>query len=319
MKALEGNIASCLEEIKNLKASTGHLSDILHNILIIRSTEEALVSLAKDRVLRGPIHSYVGQEAVAAGVLANISPEDAVTSTHRGHGHYLAKGGNLLALLDELCGLETGCNGGLGGSMHVADLTKGLYGANGIVGGGVPIACGLALSSKLDNSSRIIVSFFGDGASNQGVVYESFNIAAFLRLPILFVCENNQFAQSTRITDVSAASISQKADGFGIKSFIADGLNPLSVDAVASEAIEYLRGNKRPVLLQADTYRFHRHFVAERPKPVDYIDESEHLDYMSRDPVLNFPSKLGISLDSITQLTDQLNAAIIKYVRFKLS
>ena len=203
--------------------------------------------------------------------------------------------------------------------MHVADLTKGLYGANGIVGGGVPIACGLALSSKLDNSSRIIVSFFGDGASNQGVVYESFNIAAFLRLPILFVCENNQFAQSTRITDVSAASISQKADGFGIKAFIADGLNPLSVDAVASEAIEYLRGNKRPVLLQADTYRFHRHFVAERPKPVDYIVESEHLDYMSKDPVLNFPSKLGISLDSITQLTDQLNAAIIKYVRFKLS
>ena len=125
MKALEGNIASCLEEIKNLKASTGHLSDILHNILIIRSTEEALVSLAKDRVLRGPIHSYVGQEAVAAGVLANISPEDAVTSTHRGHGHYLAKGGNLLALLDELCGLETGCNGGLEIDA-VAGLTKGL-------------------------------------------------------------------------------------------------------------------------------------------------------------------------------------------------
>ena len=130
----------------------------------VERLQSALVSLAKERILRGPIHSYVGQEAVAAGVLANVSAEDAVTSTHRGHGHYLAKGGNLLALLDELCGLETGCNGGLGGSMHVADLTKGLYGANGIVGGGVPIACGLALSSKLDNSSRVIVSFFGDGA-----------------------------------------------------------------------------------------------------------------------------------------------------------
>ena len=111
--------------------------------------------------MRGPIHSYVGQEAVASGVLANVSLDDAVTSTHRGHGHYLAKGGDIFSLLDELCGLETGCNGGKGGSMHVADLSKGLYGANGIVGGGVPIACGLALSSKLNNSSRITISFFG--------------------------------------------------------------------------------------------------------------------------------------------------------------
>lgn len=319
MKAFQRNIGSCIEEIKHLTAGTEHFSGILHNILIIRSTEEALVSLARDRVLRGPIHSYVGQEAVAAGVLANVCSDDAVTSTHRGHGHYLAKGGNLFALLDELCGLETGCNGGLGGSMHVADLSKGLYGANGIVGGGVPIACGLALSSKLNNLPRIIISFFGDGASNQGVVYESFNIAAFLRLPILFVCENNQFAQSTRITDVSAASISQKAEGFGIKSFIADGLNPVSVDAMASEAIAFLRDNKRPVLLQADTYRFHRHFVAERPKPVDYIVESEHLEYMSKDPVLNFPAKLGISSEKITHLTVSLKAAIVEYIRFKLS
>jgi len=231
----------------------------------------------------------------------------------------LAKGGDLFALLDELCGLDSGCNGGMGGSMHVADLSKGLYGANGIVGGGVPIACGLALSDKLNNSTSITISFFGDGASNQGVVYESLNIAAYLKLPVLFVCENNQFAQSTRITNVSASSISKKAEGFGINSFCADGLNPCSVDSTAKEAIAFVRDSNCPALLQADTYRFHRHFVAERPKPIDYIVESEHLEYLSKDPVFSFSSKFGFSPEVITRLTSSLQAAIVEYIQSRLT
>ena len=169
-----------IEPFKRIVNTVAKDNKGLSLMILLRGIEEAIVELARERILRGPIHSYVGQEGVAVGCISQTKPEDFITSTHRGHGHYLARGGNITALIHELYGLPSGCNGGHGGSMHVADIGKGLLGANGIVGGGVPIACGLALAKKLDAKVGIVIVFFGDGAFNQGVVLESLNIAAFI-------------------------------------------------------------------------------------------------------------------------------------------
>tara|TARA_B100000242_G_scaffold66464_1_gene41245 strand:- start:258 stop:1232 length:975 start_codon:yes stop_codon:yes gene_type:complete len=294
MQALNIKNDEILEEINSLKIFDGLESQNLDNFnqfkvaAHIRAIEEAIVSLAKENKLRGPIHSYVGEEAIATGVLSHANPLDAVTSTHRGHGHYIAKGGNISMLIDELHGKESGCNGGKGGSMHVADLSINHFGANGIVGGGVPIACGIALANKLDKKDSIVFCFFGDGASNQGVVLESFNLAGFLSLPIIFICENNQFAQSTKLSDISLTSVAKKSEGFGIKSIEVDGLNISEVSCKTYDAVNYTRYEKKPYLIQANTYRFHRHFVSERPKPIDYLDENFHKKFLSKDPIINY-------------------------------
>ena len=281
--------------------------------IYIRGVEEAVVALAKERILRGPIHSYVGEEAVATGILSNSLSNDAITSTHRGHGHYIAKGGNITNLINELHGRRDGCNGGHGGSMHVADLSINHFGANGIVGGGVPIACGIALSLKIDKSKSIVFCFFGDGASNQGVVLESFNIAAFLNLPILFICENNQYAQSTKLTDISKTSVSKKAKGFGIESCEVDGLNIDSVSQVSKEMVEFVRQKSMPFLIQANTYRFHRHFVSERPKEIDYLDEKLHSDLISKDPLLQYCFKNKLNIAELETNIKNIKEIVIEY------
>ncbi len=281
--------------------------------LFIRGIEESIVKLAKNKVLRGPIHSYVGEEAVATGVLSNSQKNDSLTSTHRGHGHYIAKGGNITKLIDELHGKRTGCNGGHGGSMHVADLSINHFGANGIVGGGVPIACGLALSNKLDKKKEIVFCFFGDGASNQGVVLESFNLAAFLSLPILFICENNQYAQSTKLEDISKTNVAKKAQGFGIKSCEVDGLNIEKVTEKSCEMTNYVRENSKPCLIQANTYRFHRHFVSERPKEVDYLDLELHSLSLLKDPLIQYCYLNKLDTNLLKNYLEQIDEIIISY------
>ncbi len=302
-----------LESLKYLISLKQPFPNLLRESILIRGIEEAIVALAKERQLLGPIHSYVGEEAVAVGVLATSKENDGVTSTHRGHGHYISRGGNITKLIDELHGLDTGCNGGNGGSMHVADLSKNLYGANGIVGGGVPIACGISLANKLDNSDSLIYCFFGDGASNQGVVLESFNLAAFLSLPILFICENNQFAQSTRLKDVSLTSVSDKAKGFGIKSTISNGLCLEEMYSISLEMSEYSRTKKKPSLIQADTYRFHRHFVSERRKNIDYLDEDIHSSFLEKDPLIKYSRKYAIKLEDINIVIQEIQNIVVSY------
>ncbi len=288
-------------------------SDEFKISLFIRGIEESIVKLAKNKVLRGPIHSYVGEEAVATGVLSNAQKSDSLTSTHRGHGHYIAKGGNITKLIDELHGKNTGCNGGNGGSMHVADLSINHFGANGIVGGGVPIACGLALSNKLDKKEEIVFCFFGDGASNQGVVLESFNLAAFLSLPIMFICENNQYAQSTKLEDISKTTVARKAEGFGIKSCEVDGLNIETVAKKSYEMTNFVRQNSKPCLIQANTYRFHRHFVSERPKEVDYLDLELHTKSLSKDPLVQYCYSNQLDSNLLKNYLNQIHEIIISY------
>lgn len=292
-----------------------HLNDF-HEFrisLYIRGIEESIVKLAKNKILRGPIHSYVGEEAVATGILLQALDKDSMTSTHRGHGHYIAKGGNITKLIDELHGKKSGCNGGHGGSMHVADLSINHFGANGIVGGGVPIACGLALSHKLDKKENIVFCFFGDGASNQGVVLESFNIAAFMSLPIIFICENNQYAQSTKLSDVSKTSVSEKALGFGIESCEVNGLNISEVKAIASQIIHRVRCNKKPFLIQANTYRFHRHFVSERPKDIDYLDLELHKQSLSRDPLKQYCLENNLEVKTLENHLEEIQKVVLIY------
>tara|TARA_B100000886_G_scaffold331881_1_gene283956 strand:+ start:7316 stop:8290 length:975 start_codon:yes stop_codon:yes gene_type:complete len=308
-----------LEEINSLKffnaqeyQNLDHFNQFKVSVHI-RSIEEAIVALAKDNKLRGPIHSYVGEEAIATGVLSHAKPIDSVTSTHRGHGHYIAKGGNISKLIDELHGKETGCNGGKGGSMHVADLSINHFGANGIVGGGVPIACGIAFANKLDKKDSLVFCFFGDGASNQGVVLESFNLAGFLSLPIIFICENNQFAQSTKLSDISLTSVAKKSQGFGIKSIEIDGLNISEVSSKTSDAVNYTRNEMKPYLIQANTYRFHRHFVSERPKPIDYLDENFHKNFLSKDPIINYCHQNKIAFNLLEEYITNIKNIIFNY------
>lgn len=308
-----------LYQIESLDIFSSYKKKELNNFsqfkkcIFIRGIEEAIVSLAKEKKLRGPIHSYVGQEAVATGILGNAKSYDGLTSSHRGHGHYIARGGNLTALIDELHGKDSGCNGGNGGSMHVADLSLNHYGANGIVGGGVPIACGLALANRLDHLNSVIFCFFGDGASNQGVVLESFNLAAFLSLPLIFICENNQYAQSTKLEDVSLTSVVKKGEGFGIKGVEVDGLNINEVAEKSANIIQYTRTEKKPSLIQANTYRFHRHFVSERPKNIDYINVDTHEALIKKDPIKNYCYENGISLPDLNENLIKIKEIILNY------
>jgi acetoin:2,6-dichlorophenolindophenol oxidoreductase subunit alpha len=191
----------------------------------IRSFEQRVVELVNTNEISGVTHEYVGEEAIATGVCGALNRDDVVTSTHRGHGHVIAKGGRPDRMLAELLGRVDGYNRGRGGSMHIADLRLGIYGANGIVGAGVPIACGAAHSFRWKKTSRVAVAFFGDGAVNQGVVMESLNIAAIWKLPVVFVCENNQYAQTTPAHDSVAAPIHGRAAAFGMPSEQIDGMD----------------------------------------------------------------------------------------------
>ena len=285
---------------------------VLTNAILIRGVELGISKLASQKKFRGPIHVYIGQELLAASVLSSALSTDSVTSTHRGHGHYLAKGGSVTSLIDELYGLPSGCNGGHGGSMHVADLSIGLYGANGIVGGGLPIACGLSLANQLDKSNSLTFCFFGDGALNQGVVYESLNIASFMKLPIVFICENNGFAQSTKLSDVSNSTAQQRASGLGIDTASFDFTDPHSDVNKISSLIAYLRSSPSPFLLDLTCYRFHRHFESERAKDDDYIDSRLHSEKLSKDPLKIFFDEMNLNID-FDSLLNSISSVICSY------
>lgn len=270
----------------------------LKNLFIIRASELAFIELSKMGKIKGPLHTSVGQEAVAVGVCSNLNKKDALFSTHRGHGHYIAHGGNLTMLILELFGDKRGCCGGLGGSMHVAELNKNIIGSNGIVGGGVPIACGFAMGQKINKDTGISVVFFGDGAINQGVVMESLNMAAIYELPILFICENNFYAYSTKSRDMTKKNIYIRANGFGIKSYSLNGMNLTNILKKLKIIIYGIRKLKKPAFVEIKTYRFHRHFTSEMPRKNDYIDYKIESRMAKIDPCL-IESRKKLNLDKI--------------------
>ena len=250
----------------------------------IRQFEARAVRLFGENKIWGTIHSYAGQEAVAAGICAHLRDEDWITSTHRGHGHCIAKGADLGKMFAELLGKETGYCRGRGGSMHIADTAKGNLGANGIVGGGIPIATGAALTAHYTGSDRVAVSFFGDGGANQGTFHESANLAAIWKLPVIFVCENNQYAETNPVKDAFAIEdISRRAAGYGMPGVRADGQDVREIHRVAGEAIARARTGGGPTFIVAETYRYEGHYYGD-PQVYRTKDEIEEWR-VKRDPL----------------------------------
>lgn len=260
---------------------------------LIRRFEERVVELVNRDEIPGVTHEYVGQEAVATGVCRALRPDDVITSTHRGHGHILAKGGDPRRMIAELMGKATGYNQGRGGSMHIADLSLGIYGANGIVGAGAPIACGAAFAARLQKSDRVAVAFFGDGGMNQGVVHEAMNLAAIWKLPVVFVCENNGYAISAPISQMAAvARLADRAAGYGMPGEVVDGMDVLAVHTATTRAVERARSGGGPTLLECRTYRFVGHFTAEKARGIKYRTDEEIAEWRKRDPVVTYPTWL---------------------------
>ncbi|MFQ5830059.1 MAG: thiamine pyrophosphate-dependent dehydrogenase E1 component subunit alpha [Candidatus Methylomirabilia bacterium] len=265
-------------------ASKDFCADVYRRMLKIRMFEESAAELYRSGELPGFLHSSIGQEAVAVGVCVHLDPSDVILSTHRGHGHVIAKGARLDRMMAELYGKETGYCRGKGGSMHIADMDLGILGANGIVGAGVPIAAGAGLALKLRGQGQIAVAFFGDGATNTGAFHEGLNLAAVWQLPCMFVCENNEYAESTprrahqRIKDVAL-----RAEAYDVPGMIADGMDFFSVYQVVGEAVQMVREGRGPVLVEAKTYRFSGHHLGDPGTTYRTREEVEH--YRRRDPL----------------------------------
>jgi TPP-dependent pyruvate/acetoin dehydrogenase alpha subunit len=248
--------------------------DMLTMMVRIRAFEMKLAELVKNLVIKGTMHPYVGEEAIAAGVCAALRANDYITSTHRGHGHALAKGADMKRMMAELLGRHTGYCKGKGGSMHIADLTLGMLGCNGIVGGGMGITAGAALSIKLRGTDQVSVGFFGDGGANAGITHESMNLAATWQLPAIFVCENNQYALSMpHAKAVAMPDIAARGAGYGMPGEVVDGNDVLAVWAATRKAAERARRGQGPTLLECKTYRWLQHSL--RVKGPDRPAEEE--------------------------------------------
>ncbi len=264
------------------------------DMLLIRKFESVLPSLVSEGIIFGEAHQYIGEEAVAVGVSAALRTEDSVTSTHRGHGHLIAKGGEVKYMFAELAGKASGYCKGKGGSMHITSLEKGIYGANGMVGQGTAIALGVAFANKYKNDHTVTVAYFGDGAANEGIVHECMNLASILKLPIIFLCENNKYAITTDVEyAANVKNLSVRAAGYGMPGVTVDGMDVDAVYDAANEAAERARRGEGPTFIEAKCYRFFDHFNGY-PKvcPFKYRSEEEVDAWKKRDPIAALRSKL---------------------------
>jgi pyruvate dehydrogenase E1 component alpha subunit len=259
------------------------LLEMYRTMVVIREVEQTLVRLFAENRIPGFIHSYIGEEATAAGVCSALRPDDYVTSTHRGHGHLLAKGADPRRFFAELYGRSSGYCRGKGGSMHVTDLDLGILGANGIVGAGIPIAAGAALASKLQGLDRVAVSFFGDGATDIGVFHEALNLASLWRVPAVFVCENNGYADfMARRTHQPIDRIADRAAAYAMPGVYVDGNDVEEVRDAATAAVDRARSNGGPTLIECETYRIRGHYEGD-PQPYRTDDEVD--EWRRRDPL----------------------------------
>jgi pyruvate dehydrogenase E1 component alpha subunit len=285
----------------------------------IRSFEQTLNELSQAGRVPGFLHLYAGEEAVAAGVCAHLTAHDHVASTHRGHGHSIAKGVDLNAMMAEIFGRRTGVCNGKGGSMHIADTEKGMLGANGIVAGGIPLAVGAALSARVLKTGGVAVSFFGDGATNEGAFHESLNLAAIYRLPCVFVIENNGYGEATPVEFHAAVrDLAARAAGYGMPGVVADGMDFFDVFTKAGAAIERARGGEGPTLLECKTYRYYGHYVGD---PLTYRTKEE-TDRIreTRDPLEAFARRVvgagSVAAEDLQRVDDDVLAAVGAAVRF---
>jgi pyruvate dehydrogenase E1 component alpha subunit len=289
---------------------------LYESMTLIRRVEERLRDDSAAGKLPGAVHLYIGEEAVAAGVCAHLADRDYATSTHRGHGHFLAKGGDVRAMMAEIWAKREGICRGMGGSMHVADLSKGILGANGIVGAGLSIAAGAAFGAKLDRDGKVAVCFFGDGASNQGALMETLNLAARWQLPLVYVCENNGFGEFTPAAHVTAGRIADRARAFGIPVAEVDGNDVTEVWRAAAEAITRGRNDGGPSFIEARTYRIQGHFEAESfvLSGGSYREDAEIEAWRDRDPIARFRASLIAAGTVEAADLDRIDAAVLDRV-----
>jgi len=268
-----------------MTVSTADSRSLYRTVRLIRRFEERAIELVRTGDIVGGIHPYIGQEAVAAGVCAALAPDDLITSTHRGHGHVLAKGADPARMLAELTGRVTGLNKGRGGSMHAADFGIGILGANAIVGAAGAIATGAAWARRHLGKPVVAANFFGDGAVNEGMLLEAFNLAALWRVPVVFVCENNGYATTMRVDDAVAGTITGRAAAFGIPASVVDGQDAEAVLAEASKAVARARAGGGPSFLECRTQRFDAHHTFEHKVRMRYRTDEELVAIRSRDPL----------------------------------
>lgn len=286
----------------------------LRQMLLIRRFEEKLDDLFSSGVIKGTSHLYAGQEAVAVGVCAALRPDDLMTSTHRGHGHFLAKGGGADVLMAELWGKETGPSKGRGGSQHVADYSIGFLGSNGITSGGIPIATGAALSAQMKGTGQVVVCFFGEGGANQGTFHESLNMAAIWKLPVIFVCENNQYAMSTPFDEGTAGgNIAGRASAYGMRGEVVDGTDFFAVRDLIAELAQEAREGKGPALVEAKVYRYYGHSKSDK---CEYRTREEEAEWRLKDPIGRLQSAMGLSNEDYAPILEEIDGEVEKAVEF---
>ncbi|WP_443111894.1 thiamine pyrophosphate-dependent dehydrogenase E1 component subunit alpha [Alicyclobacillus sp. ALC3] len=291
----------------------------MYKMILIRRFEEEVERLFARGLIPGTMHLCIGQEATAAGACAVLQPEDKITSTHRGHGHAIAKDSDVNKMMAELLGKVTGYCLGKGGSMHIADVDAGNLGANGIVAGGHPLACGAALTSKMMSEDFVVLCFFGDGASNEGSFHESLNLASIWKLPIVFFCENNQYAMSGPVKEmVNIDNIADRGAAYGIEGIVIDGSNVVQIMDVTRAAVDRARSGLGPTLIEAKTYRWKGHSKTDARKYRTREEEQEWI--ANRDPIRLFKERLHAlqlitddEYEAVVSRVDEQVAAAVKF------
>jgi pyruvate dehydrogenase E1 component alpha subunit len=298
--------------------SPERLHALLHQMMLIRAFEEAAEQLYLQGLIHGTMHLSVGQEASAVGACAALRPTDYILSTHRGHGHCIAKGARVDLMMAEFFGKETGYCRGRGGSMHMADVDTGNLGANGIVAGGVPMAAGVGLSIQMQRQNRVVLVFFGDGATNEGAFHESLNLAAIWNLPVIYFCENNQYAMSMAITRASKLErLSDRACAYGIPGVTVDGNDLIAVYCATKEAVERARSGGGPTLIEAQTYRWKGHSKSDKQR---YRTKEEVKAWQERDPIARLAQRMIeaslLTEDDLQRLQARVDEEIAAAIEF---
>ena len=303
------------------KYSKKLLTELYGKMVTIRLFEQTVESHFLAGEIPGFVHLYIGEEAIAAGVMTNMTDRDYIESTHRGHGHTIAKGADLKRMMAEIFGKATGYCKGKGGSMHIADFSIGMLGANGIVGGGYTLAVGAGLATKLSGEDKVSVVFFGDGASNRGTFHEALNMAAIWQLPVLFVCEMNQWASTTPYrTTTSVENIADRGQGYSIPGYVVDGNDVLAVYEAAKDIVADIRAGKGPALLECKTYRIKGHFVGD-PEKYRTKEEVQH-EFETNNPITRFEEKVlkagaltQADLDAVYKQAEREIAEALKFAK----
>ena len=295
-----------------------HKLHLLREMLRIRRFEEKSAELYSAAKIRGFLHLYIGEEAVGVGVMQALTPQDAVVATYREHGHALVRGVSAGAIMAEMFGKQEGCSRGRGGSMHLFDSKTGFYGGNAIVGGGLPLAVGIALADQMQKKPSVTCCFFGDGAVAEGEFHECMNLAALWRLPLLFVCENNLYAMGTRIDRAQAETeLTRKAAAYAMAAAAVDGMDVLAVEAAARRAAEAVRAGKGPYFLECRTYRFRAHSMYD---PELYRSKTEVEEWKQRDPIMTFSRQMreenSLSDSDLAQMEREVASEVEQAVAF---